>query len=82
MNFLPKVNPIIGRMEENLKPLLVEILESCLTVRTWLKLLIPTMQDGNNFGVQVQNEIIEMVKRLETESSASMQALSIYHLTR
>jgi len=77
-----QVNPVIGRMEEQLKPLLVEILESCLTVRTWLKLLTPKMQDGNNFGVEVQNAIIEFVKRLETESSASMQALSIYHLTR
>ena len=77
-----QVNPVIGRMEEQLKPLLVDILESCLTVRTWLKLLTPKMQDGNNFGVEVQNAIIEFVKRLETESSASMQALSIYHLTR
>lgn len=77
-----RCNPHISGMIEQLKPQLREIVEACNAIKCWIKLLVPRIQDGNNFGVEVQNEILEYVKRLEAEASATVATLSIYHLTR
>ena len=75
-------NPFISTMIEIIKPPLREISECCNSVRSWMQLLVPQMSDGNNFGVGVQNEMLEYVKRLELDSCSTLQAFSLYHLTR
>ena len=58
-----RCNPHISSMMEVIKPQLRNVIDCCHTIRSWMQLLKPHMQDGNNFGVEVQNEILEYVKR-------------------
>uniref|UniRef100_H2ZNI9 Proteasome activator PA28 C-terminal domain-containing protein n=1 Tax=Ciona savignyi TaxID=51511 RepID=H2ZNI9_CIOSA len=69
-------------MIEVLKPELRSVVECCNTVRAWVQLQVPEMQDGNNFGVEVQAEVLEDVRRVESESQAFMEAVSMYYLAR
>ena len=75
-------NPLISKMIGALKPELREVSECCNTVKAWVQLQVPEMQDGNNFGVQVQSDMLSEVGGVESKSNAFMQALSVYHLSR
>ena len=75
-------NPLISKMIEILKPELRQVSECCNTVKAWVQLQVPEMQDGNNFGVQVQGDMLNEVGGVEGKSNAFMQALSVYHLSR
>ena len=75
-------NPLISKMINALKPELREVSECCNTVKAWVQLQVPEMQDGNNFGVQVQGDMLNEVGGVEGKSNAFMQALSVYHLSR
>ena len=75
-------NLLLSKMINTLKPELREVSECCNTVRAWVQLQVPEMQDGNNFGVQVQSDMLNEVGGVETKSNAFMQALSVYHLSR
>ena len=41
-----------------LKPLILRLAENCVTLRNWIVILIPRAEDGNNFGVEVQEQCI------------------------
>ena len=75
-------NNHISKMIGILKPELREVSECCNTVKAWVQLQVPEMQDGNNFGVQVQSDMLSEVGGVETKSNAFIQALSVYHLSR
>jgi len=47
-------NEKLLKVIEFLKPEVVTLVEKCNTVRMWVTLLIPKIEDGNNFGVQIQ----------------------------
>jgi len=81
-NVVLECNPHINDMMDRLKPELRAVIECCNTVRAWVQLQVPAMQDGNNFGVEVQSGMLEEVKRVEDESHLFLQTLSLYHLTR
>lgn len=46
-------NEYIVKMMDMIKPQIVELLEATGTLRVWVVLLIPKIEDGNNFGVEV-----------------------------
>ena len=46
-------NEYIIRLVERIKPEIVTLLEAVNTLRMWVVLLIPKIEDGNNFGVEV-----------------------------
>lgn len=75
-------NPYIAKLIETLKPDMRDLVESCNTVKTWVQLQIPEIQDGNNFGVEVQEEILEEVRKVEDECNSFLKSISVYHLTR
>eukprot|EP01130_Rhizamoeba_saxonica_P009122 TRINITY_DN3701_c0_g1_i1.p1 TRINITY_DN3701_c0_g1~~TRINITY_DN3701_c0_g1_i1.p1 ORF type:complete len:137 (-),score=26.99 TRINITY_DN3701_c0_g1_i1:70-480(-) len=68
-----------------MEPLKVELLESLdylSDVKTWIQLNIPRIEDGNNFGVTVQEEVLAEVGRVEDASFTSLEILSKYFVTR
>jgi len=65
-----------------LKPEVRTIVEKCNTVRMWVTLLIPKIEDGNNFGVQIQEETLGELRSVESESASFLDQISKYFLTR
>lgn len=65
-----------------LKPEVRTIVEKCNTVRMWVTLLIPKIEDGNNFGVQIQEETLGELRSVESESASFLDQMTKYFLTR
>ncbi|XP_072271176.1 proteasome activator complex subunit 1 [Pyxicephalus adspersus] len=47
-------------------------------VTLWLQLQIPQIEDGNNFGVAVQEKVFELMTNLRTKLDASQTQISKY----
>ena len=49
--------PVLDLFAE-LKPLILQLSDTCVNLRNWIVLLIPKAEDGNNFGVEVQEQCL------------------------
>ena len=47
-------NSKITTLNETIEPILRQAIEDMNQVKVWILLLIPRMEDGNNFGVSIQ----------------------------
>ncbi|KAK1338770.1 hypothetical protein QTO34_019428 [Cnephaeus nilssonii] len=52
---------------QRLKPEIKDVIEQLNLVTTWLQLQIPRIEDGNNFGVAVQEKVFELMTALHTK---------------
>ena len=52
------------------------------TVKMWIQLMVPRIEDGNNFGVEVQEEIISEVSRIEDASFQVCAYISFFFWMR
>ncbi|XP_050006332.1 proteasome activator complex subunit 1-like [Alexandromys fortis] len=52
---------------QRLKPEIKDVIEQLNLVTTWLQLQIPRIEDGNNFGVAVQEKVFELMTSLHTK---------------
>ena len=47
------------------KPLILQLSDTCVNLRNWIVLLIPKAEDGNNFGVEVQEQcLVKLIGKL------------------
>ncbi|KAL6103559.1 psme3 [Pungitius sinensis] len=53
-----------------------------LTVKMWVQLLIPRIEDGNNFGVSIQEETVAELRTVESEAASYLDQISRYYITR
>ncbi|KAK2536136.1 Psme3 [Columba guinea] len=58
---------------------LVDIIEK---VKMWVQLLIPRIEDGNNFGVSIQEETVAELRTVESEAASYLDQISRYYITR
>lgn len=77
-----KSNPFIVQMIDELKPELRSAIDLCQTLNAWIQLHVPKIEDGNNFGVEIQNQIIGEIEQLEADSSIYQKTMSLYYLQR
>nr|XP_039263818.1 proteasome activator complex subunit 3-like [Styela clava] len=75
-------NPQIVHLLEIIRPEIITLMESCNTIRTWVMLLLPKMEDGNNFGVSVQEETMGELKGVETETAVFLESTTSYFFAR
>lgn len=75
-------NKYILQVIEVLKPKIQTLMEKCNTVKMWIQLLIPRIEDGNNFGVSIQEETLSEVQRIEGEAATFLDQISRYYITR
>uniref|UniRef100_A0A2I3T150 Proteasome activator subunit 3 n=2 Tax=Homininae TaxID=207598 RepID=A0A2I3T150_PANTR len=47
-----------------------------------LPLLIPRIEDGNNFGVSIQEETVAELRTVESEAASYLDQISRYYITR
>eukprot|EP01068_Selenidium_serpulae_P002614 Selendium_serpulae@DN2581_c0_g1_i3.p1 len=59
-----------------------DLLQTVHCIKLWLQLNIPRIEDGNNFGVAVQEEILQCLKRSEEVAYAFVSAPSKYYTER
>ncbi|KAL5263077.1 hypothetical protein ACHWQZ_G008472 [Mnemiopsis leidyi] len=84
MRFATKVhcNPIVSELIGSLKPEIRELIEYCNKIKMWIQLLIPKIEDGNNFGVSIQEETISEVSTFCEFAKGSFDDMSRYFVTR
>jgi proteasome activator subunit 3 (PA28 gamma) len=62
--------------------LLRDTVESINKLKLWITFLIPKIEDGNNFGVSIQEEALNEIRTVESEASGFYDQMSRYFLSR
>jgi hypothetical protein len=75
-------NPNLVKLMAMLKAELLEMSEMMSALAIWVKLNIPRIEDGNNFGVEVQAEILEVLDAAENSGFTMMDTFTAYHIAR
>ncbi|XP_076856574.1 proteasome activator complex subunit 3 isoform X1 [Brachyhypopomus gauderio] len=77
-----KSNVKLVDLIEKVKPEIRTLIEKCNTVKMWVQLLIPRIEDGNNFGVSIQEETVAELRTVEGEAASYLDQISRYYITR
>lgn len=75
-------NSYIHKWAECIKPLITDLMEHANMVKMWISFLIPKIEDGNNFGVSIQEDTMAEARQVETESATYLDQLSRYYISR
>jgi len=75
-------NHHIKELIELVKPKILHLIDIATKLRMWIVFLIPKIEDGNNFGVQIQEDVLEEIKAVEAEAATYIEHFSRYYLTR
>ena len=51
-------------------------------LKMWISFLIPKIEDGNNFGVSIQEDMLAEIRTVESEAGAFFDQISRYFITR
>ncbi|XP_070211683.1 proteasome activator complex subunit 3-like isoform X2 [Littorina saxatilis] len=77
-----RTNSYIHKWAEDVKPLIMDLMEHANMVKMWISFLIPKIEDGNNFGVSIQEDTMAEARQVETESATYLDQLSRYYISR
>ncbi|KAG9508599.1 Proteasome activator complex subunit 3 [Fragariocoptes setiger] len=75
-------NKFIIDLIDEVKPLIRELVEDANMLKMWLLFLIPRIEDGNNFGVSIQEDVLGEIRTSEGEAAAYFDQISRYFQTR
>uniref|UniRef100_A0A5S6QBE3 Proteasome activator PA28 C-terminal domain-containing protein n=1 Tax=Trichuris muris TaxID=70415 RepID=A0A5S6QBE3_TRIMR len=75
-------NRLVGELTNIVKPIVREAVENVNKVKMWILFLIPRIEDGNNFGVQIQEDTLAEVRTVEAEASSCLEQISHYLYSR
>jgi len=75
-------NQAIFEIVEVLKREILELIEMINTVKVWIQLNIPRIEDGNNFGVSIQEDTVNELGRAEDSGFSVLESMTKYYVTR
>lgn len=75
-------NAIVVGIMEALKPFLLELANTMNNISMWIKLRVPELETGDNFGVEVQGEILSALDAAENSYLSVLGEFSNYHDAR
>lgn len=75
-------NPHIQSLLLRLKPQIQSVKEAVNSVSLWVQLQIPRIEDGNNFGVAVQEKVFELMTGTRTKIEGFQTQITKYFLER
>ena len=64
------------------KPYIRQLLEDSNLLKMWISFLIPKIEDGNNFGVSIQEDTLAEIQSVESEAAAFFDQISRYFISR
>ncbi|EAN33124.2 Proteasome activator pa28 beta subunit family protein [Theileria parva strain Muguga] len=79
--FLPSHKQIFAELEK-IKLEASELIEIISNIKLWIQLNVPRIEDGNNFGVGIQEEVIQELTRVEDTAFNLYDAIVKYYMAR
>lgn len=67
---------------ELVKPRVMKLVEDANLLKMWILFLIPRIEDGNNFGVSIQEDTLSEIRAVEGEAAAYFDQVSRYYMSR
>ncbi|XP_043269823.1 proteasome activator complex subunit 3 isoform X2 [Venturia canescens] len=64
------------------KPYILQLLEDSNVLKMWVSVMIPKIEDGNNFGVSIQEDTLAEIQTVESEAAAYFDQISRYFISR
>jgi hypothetical protein len=77
-----QANKALTDLVEVLQTEILEMSEMINALSIWVKLNVPRIADGNNFGVEVQEEITKVLEGAEDAGYDVLDSFATYHSTR
>nr|AFK10498.1 proteasome activator PA28 subunit [Callorhinchus milii] len=77
-----EVNQKVLTLIKLIKPEIRLIKEKINTITIWIQLLVPRIEDGNNFGVAVQEKVFELLTGSRTKVEGFQTQISKYFVDR
>lgn len=81
-NGIAPCNTHIKALIDIVKPSVIQLVEDANMLKMWISFLIPRIEDGNNFGVSIQEETLAEVRVVETEAATYFDQVSRYYMSR
>jgi len=81
-NGIAPCNKYVVELIEVVKPLIRQLVEDANLLKMWILFLIPRIEDGNNFGVSIQEDTLGEIRTVEGEAAAYFDQMSRYFLSR
>jgi len=75
-------NTILSKHIDTVKPYIRELVEHANLLKMWITFLIPKIEDGNNFGVSIQEDTLGEIRAVEGEAATFYDAIARYHINR
>ncbi|XP_054155566.1 proteasome activator complex subunit 3-like [Oppia nitens] len=69
-------------MVDILRPQLIELSQYCQSVCVGINLMTPTIEDGNNFGVEEQQKVVEAFTAVDNDLQRRQYDLTGYYQSR
>ncbi|VDD96133.1 unnamed protein product [Enterobius vermicularis] len=82
INGVVKCNEKLAELTDITRPMLRDAVEVVNKVKIWILFLIPRIEDGNNFGVSIQEEALSEVRTVEGEAASFLDQMSRYFVSR
>lgn len=67
---------------QSVKNEIADLMEMMGIIRLWIQLNVPRIEDGNNFGVGIQEEVIAELNRVEEAIYATRDIVLKYYMAR
>lgn len=77
-----KCNAPICDIIKVVKPIIRELVEDSNLLKMWISFMIPKIEDGNNFGVSIQEDTLAEIQSVESEAAAFFDQISRYFISR
>ncbi|VEV56766.1 subunit of proteaseome activator complex, putative [Plasmodium vinckei vinckei] len=80
-HYVPSHKQIYNELEK-IKSYASELIEMIGNIKLWIQLNVPRIEDGNNFGVGIQEEAIQELARVEESAFNLYDAIVKYYMER